>query len=35
MIAGSSFQKNPIVESFLKGKPRCEDLQPERIRRRR
>jgi len=32
IVAGSSFQKNPIVESFLKNRPRCQDLQPERIR---
>lgn len=32
LVAGSSFRKNPIVEAFLKGKPHCENLQPERIR---
>jgi len=32
MVAGSSFGKNPIVESFRKNLPRCEDLAPTRIR---
>jgi threonine synthase len=32
MVAGSSFRKNPIVQSFLKGAPECEDLNPETIR---
>ena len=32
IVAGSSFQKNPIVEAVLKKKPHCEDLKPERIR---
>jgi threonine synthase len=32
IVAGSSFRKNPIVHSFLKGLPTCEDLRPERIR---
>ncbi len=32
MIAGSAYRKNPIVHSFLKNLPRCQDLAPERIR---
>jgi threonine synthase len=32
IVAGSSFRKNPIVHSFLKGLATCEDLRPERIR---
>lgn len=31
MIAGSSYKKNPIIESFLQKSPVCKDLQPERI----
>jgi threonine synthase len=32
MIAGSSFRKNPIVQSYLKKTPSCEDLDPVTIR---
>jgi len=32
MIAGSSYGKNPIVRSFIKGLPICEDLPPRLIR---
>jgi threonine synthase len=32
MIAGSSFGKNPIVQSFIKNSPHCEDLDPKRVR---
>jgi threonine synthase len=32
MIAGSSFGKNPIVNSFLKDLPVCQDLKSENIR---
>ena len=32
VVAGSSFNKNPIVTAFLKGSPKCEDLPPEKIR---
>ena len=32
LIAGSSFRKNPIVESFLKGADECQDLDPAKIR---
>jgi len=32
MIAGSSFGKNPIVQSFRANSQSCIDLQPERIR---
>jgi threonine synthase len=31
-IAGSSFNKNPIIDAYLKGKTRCEDLEPAKIR---
>jgi threonine synthase len=32
IVAGSSYNKNPIVTAFLKGNPRCEDLAPEKIK---
>lgn len=32
MVAGSSHGKNPIVDAFLRNRPRCEDLVPQRIR---
>jgi threonine synthase len=32
MVAGSSYRKNPIVQSFLKGLDTCQDLDPQRIR---
>jgi len=32
MIAGSSFHKNPIVESFLSGADNCLDLDPRKIK---
>ena len=32
IVAGSSFGKNPIVQSFLSGHETCMDLKPERIR---
>jgi threonine synthase len=32
IVAGSSFRKNPIVHSFIKGLATCEDLQPRNIR---
>ncbi|MFC1850100.1 hypothetical protein ACFL27_07915 [candidate division CSSED10-310 bacterium] len=31
IVAGSSFNKNPIVQAFLKKMPTCEDLVPEKI----
>lgn len=31
MVAGSSYQKNPIVHSFVRGAERCHDLDPARI----
>jgi threonine synthase len=31
-VAGSSFRKNPIVQSFVKGLGTCEDLPPTLIR---
>jgi threonine synthase len=32
IVAASSFRKNPIVQSFLKKLPRCENLLPAKIR---
>jgi threonine synthase len=32
IVAGSSFRKNPVVTSFLKGYPTCRDLDPVHIR---
>ena len=32
MVAGSAYNKNPIVYSFLKNRPTCEDLVPTRIK---
>jgi threonine synthase len=32
MIAGSTFNKNPIINAFLKNLPHCADLAPERLR---
>jgi threonine synthase len=32
IIAGSSFNKNPIINAFLKGKASCEDLEPTKIK---
>jgi len=32
MVAGSSYRKNPIVQSFISGKAECEDLEPKAIR---
>jgi threonine synthase len=32
MVAGSSFGKNPIIQAFNRRLPRCEDLDPSRIR---
>ncbi len=32
MVAGSSFGKNPIVRSYLKGMRQCADLPPQKIR---
>jgi len=31
MVAGSSHGKNPIVRSFLKNLPRCENLDPRKV----
>ena len=31
-VAGSSYNKNPIVAAFRKGLDRCEDLVPDKIR---
>ena len=35
MIAGSSPAKNPIIEAYLKAAPRCDDLEPRRVRETR
>jgi threonine synthase len=35
IIAGSSFNKNPIVSAYLKGKTSCEDLEPSKIKETR
>jgi threonine synthase len=32
IVAGSSYQKNPIVQSFLSGADACQDLDPAKIR---
>ncbi len=32
IIAGSSYRKNPIVDSFIRGFDECRDLDPARIR---
>jgi threonine synthase len=32
IVAGSSFGKNPIVRSYLRNSPECEDLPPGQIR---
>lgn len=32
IVAGSSFNKNPIVQAFIKKTPQCQDLKPEKIR---
>lgn len=31
IVAGSSYNKNPIVQAFLKNSPTCEDLTPDKI----
>ena len=31
MVAGSTYRKNPIVQSFLKGSEVCQDLDPARV----
>ncbi len=31
IVAGSSFGKNPIIQAYLKNKPTCEDISPEKI----
>ncbi len=31
MVAGSSYNKNPIVQAFLKNSESCEDLEPQKI----
>ncbi|MFH1437247.1 MAG: pyridoxal-phosphate dependent enzyme [Pseudomonadota bacterium] len=32
IVAGSSYNKNPIVQAFLKKTPTCNDLVPDKIR---
>jgi threonine synthase len=31
MVAGSTFGKNPIIQSYLKGSLSCDDLRPDRM----
>lgn len=35
IIAGSAFNKNPIIDAYLKGKNTCEDLEPGKIKETR
>ncbi len=35
IVAGSSYNKNPIVQAYLKGSASCLDLKPEQIRETR
>lgn len=35
IVAGSTYRKNPIVNSFLKKHDRCQDLAPQQIRETR
>jgi threonine synthase len=35
MVAGSSSRKNPIVRSWIRGAPSCEDLRPAEVRETR
>jgi len=35
IVVGSSFNKNPIVRAYLGNLPRCEDLEPDRVRESR
>jgi threonine synthase len=35
MIAGSSPAKNPILQAYLRETPRCDDLEPQRVRETR
>lgn len=35
IVAGSSFNKNPIVQAYIRNTPACEDLHPQRIRETR
>ena len=32
VIAGSSFKKNPIIQAFISGSAKCENLLPEKIK---
>jgi len=32
ILAGSAYRKNPIINAWLKNRPVCEDLAPERVR---
>jgi threonine synthase len=32
IVAGSSYRKNPIVQAWANGLPRCQDLHPSRVR---
>jgi threonine synthase len=35
MIAGSSPAKNPILQAYLRDTPRCDDLEPDKVRETR
>jgi threonine synthase len=35
VVAGSTFRKNPIINSFIKNHERCQDLAPQQIRETR
>jgi len=32
IVAGSSFQKNPIIQAYTKNLAQCDDLEPEKIK---
>jgi threonine synthase len=32
MVAGSSYNKNPIIQAFMKSSSHCDDLKPEKIK---
>jgi len=32
MVAGSSYRKNPVIQAWQEGLPRCEDLLPQHVR---
>jgi len=32
LVAGSSYQKNPIIQAFVKNLEQCDDIQPQKIK---